>query len=415
MTTIPLSIINARINEETALCINQVWINKNPDFQREYDAWDDKLKTRFVETMLSNRAMNPIWTIFNPDNNSEEILDGMHRITTATDFINGKFFLVEKHITLEEYKKYNKKYFKDLHPDDQAKIRNYNFIFNHLDSSYRTDINKRKDMYEILNRSSKTLNEYEFNKVLYNPFYEIISENKLQLNNFLKKKDQRGEIETEIMCLIVLSEDIPSSWSSMPTLVDNYLKNKIGDTEEKVNIFLVNNKQKIKNLLDFTKKIIERLTNENVFSNDKRMFNKYFLPYKCIISRLCFKLKNIANFNRYIKNILNDFNKEILNIDIQRKLNCRSRNAMFQKHLIQLIDEIIDRHYDNKDNTNNRLFSKIMISDRLKEQENKCNICKKDLTNIKYEADHIKKWSTGGKTEYNNLQILCIHCHREKD
>lgn len=415
MTTLPLSIINARINEEMAIAYNQIWINKNPDFQRDYDAWDDKLKTRFVETMLLNRAMNPIWTILNPDNNSEEILDGMHRITTATDFINGKFFLVEKYITCEEYKKYNKKYFKDLNPDDQSKIRNYNFIFNHLDSSYRTDINKRKDMYEILNRSSKTLNEYEFNKVLYNPFYEIISENKLQFNKFLNKKDQRGEIETEIISFIVLSNNMPTSWSSINTIIDNYLKKNIGETEEEVNNFLINNKEEIKNKLDLIIKIIERLTSENIFSKDKKKFNKYFIPYKFIISRLCFKLKNMANFTRYIQNIITDLNNEILTIDIQKNLDCKSRNAIFQKNLIKLIDTIIDKHYDPKDNTNNRLFNKKMISDKLKEQKNKCNNCQKDLTTIKYEADHIKKWCNGGKTEYSNLQILCHQCHISKD
>jgi len=63
MTSLNLSIINIRINKETADATQQTYINKHPDFQREYEAWDDKLKTRFVETMLLGRAMNPIWTI----------------------------------------------------------------------------------------------------------------------------------------------------------------------------------------------------------------------------------------------------------------------------------------------------------------------------------------------------------------
>ena len=75
MSSIPLSIINLRTNKEIAITTNQVFINKNPDFQREYEAWDDKLKTRFIETILIGRAMNPIWTILNPADNSEEVLD----------------------------------------------------------------------------------------------------------------------------------------------------------------------------------------------------------------------------------------------------------------------------------------------------------------------------------------------------
>ena len=99
MSTIPLSIINLRTNKEIALTTGQVYINKNPDFQREYEAWDDKLKTRFIETILIGRAMNPIWTILNPDDNSEEVLDGMHRITTALDYLNNKFKLNSKYFT----------------------------------------------------------------------------------------------------------------------------------------------------------------------------------------------------------------------------------------------------------------------------------------------------------------------------
>ena len=100
MSSIPLSIINLRTNKEIAISTNQIYINKNPDFQREYEAWDDKLKTRFIETILIGRAMNPIWTISNPDDNSEEILDGMHRLTTALDYLNNKFMLNSKYFIL---------------------------------------------------------------------------------------------------------------------------------------------------------------------------------------------------------------------------------------------------------------------------------------------------------------------------
>ena len=77
MTTenISLSIINLRTNKENAFAVNQVFLNKSPSFQRTYEAWDDKLKTRLIETILLGRAMNPIWTILNNDNHSEEILD----------------------------------------------------------------------------------------------------------------------------------------------------------------------------------------------------------------------------------------------------------------------------------------------------------------------------------------------------
>ena len=45
-------------------------------------------------------------------------------------------------------------------------------------------------------------------------------------------------------------------------------------------------------------------------------------------------------------------------------------------------------------------------------QNGKCNMCK-NLFNInEMDADHIKKWKDGGKTEEKNCQVLCIPCNR---
>jgi hypothetical protein len=412
MSTIQLSIINLRTNKETAIAANQVFINKNPDFQREYEAWDDKLKTRFIETILIGRLMNPIWTILNPDENSEEVLDGMHRLTTALDYLNNKFKLNSKYFTdVSRGEIYDKKTFAELNLDDQAKIRNYNFTFNQLDSTYRTDVAKRRDLYEILNRSSRTLNDYEFNKVLYGKFFDLISTFKIDLNTlFFNTTDKRGELQTEIIDIIVLSSELPNSWSSINTLRDKYYADNLGNTQESVDAFLEKNEENIRSKIAMIKKIIICLKDNKFFSSEKKIFHKYFLPYKFIISRLLFKFKDISMFNRHIMDIIQELRTEITEIDIQDKLKCKSRNAMFQKRLIQFIDSIIHTSYER--NKERRLFSKTDITNKLKEQNDVCAHC--HLSKERYEADHIISWSKGGKTNYENLQILCMDCHRKK-
>lgn len=414
MTSLSLSVINIRINRENASSMGQNFINKNPDFQREYEAWDDRLKTRFVETMLIGRAMNPIWTILNPDDgDSEEILDGMHRITTATDFLNGKFCLVGKHFTTEDFKsKYDGKIFKDLSADEKSKIRNYNFMFNHLDSSYRFDVKKRMDMYEILNRSSRTLNDYEFNKVLYSSFYDIIREfkNKFKVLAFIRKKDTRGEIDSEIISFLSLSSNLPNSWSSVTDLRNKFLSNELGHSEESVTDYLNKNTKDLKEKLTFIYKIVKRLNDEKLFDQE---FTKNYILHKFFVCRLCFKMKNISNFNRHILTLIQEYKDQIVNQEIQIKLACSQRNSVFQKKLCKLLDDIIGKEFDIFDEKNKRLFKKDTILKKLKEQNDKCNLCSKDL-NSNFEGDHIKEWSKKGKTEYENLQVLCLDCHRKK-
>ena len=44
----------------------------------------------------------------------------------------------------------------------------------------------------------------------------------------------------------------------------------------------------------------------------------------------------------------------------------------------------------------------------------KCNKCECDITNNKFDIDHIGPLATGGTNKADNLQPLCKACHEEK-
>jgi hypothetical protein len=416
MEQLSLSIINLRTNKETALAAQQIYLNKSPFFQRSYEAWDDKLRTRFIESIILNRATNPIWTVLNDVDESEEILDGMHRITTALSFLNNEFAINKTHLLTLDAEKYHKRTFKELDADDRAKIRNYNFTFNKLDSSYRTDLNKLKDMYEILNRSSRTLNDYEFNKVILGPFYDIIGEHKdqfVQSGFFERTRDSRGNIETDIIEMIAFSDSLRTRWHSINQIKDEWITENMGDTFESVAKYARENGDTIRAKLAFMCKIIPEFYQRKMFSDDARTFRHAFSCYKFIISRCCHLVPNYAVFNRILPAIVEQFRQHVLVEDIQAKLECTSRSGGFQRKVIERIDAILEKEVNAEGSV--RRFTKKAIDDKLAEQSNVCPLCNLAiLATDKYEGDHIVPWTAGGKTLADNLQVVHKRCHQLK-
>ncbi len=413
MEQVSLSIINLRVNSEIARQLSQTHIDLNPDFQRAYESWTPKMKTRFIESMLLKRATNPIWTVHNPDNKSEDVLDGKHRLTTALKYLNNEFTLDNSLQTLD-ITKYIGKYFKDLSDDDQNNIRNYTFYINKLDSSYRDD-EKLQEMFEILNSSSKPLNKHEIYKPLFKHFYKFLEQFSDQFYNtvlYPKTNSTRGEIETELTKILALSEEkLPTSFVSINDLYEKWQITNLGEHKEDIELALKNKSDTFKEIITRAKKYMDKFYEEELFTDKSKSMS---IIYTAIITRCTAHIKNPAVFNRHMESLISQFRKDILVDNLQQILECSSRNAVFQKKLIEKIDIIIKNELGIK--LEPRLFSKEDISKKLEEQNNICTLCQKEIKKSisKYEGDHIIPWAAGGKTEYSNLQVVHAKCHRVK-
>lgn len=54
------------------------------------------------------------------------------------------------------------------------------------------------------------------------------------------------------------------------------------------------------------------------------------------------------------------------------------------------------------------------IEQLLKEQKNKCFICKTFIERGRFHIDHEKMLSKGGNENIDNYQLLCVKCHKNK-
>ena len=90
------------------------------------------------------------------------------------------------------------------------------------------------------------------------------------------------------------------------------------------------------------------------------------------------------------------------------------------KQLIQ--DDEVQKHsgiylylFDHQEKPLNlRTFTDNQKRKKYEEQEGTCPICHNHFNYKEMEGDHITPWSEGGKTTYENLQILCKDCNRRK-
>jgi hypothetical protein len=413
METVSLSIMHLRTNPESAQAAHQVYTNLNPDFQRDYEAWTPKMKTRFIESMLLNRATNPIWTVFNSKNGSEEVLDGKHRLTTALKFLNNEFALDDSFQVLDP-KGFSGKTFSELNDESKQKIRNYNFIVNKLDGSYRDNDEKLYDMYEILNSSSKALNKHELSKPIYKEFYKLIEQHENGFYNsplYKSVKSVRGSIQCELIKILALSEErVAESFTSLNDLSEKWLTKKLTKKPETIAETLEKERDKYIDRLTRAKKYMDSYNDLELFNDiDYRSLQ---VPIFVIVTRSVGLIK-LPLFNRHLNNLTEKFKKEILVSDLQERLGCNAKNAEFQKKLIKEVDRIIIDEIGIV--PEKRFFSKEDIANKLAEQENKCVLCKGTIGKQQhYDGDHIIPWVAGGSTSYDNCQVVHTKCHKRK-
>lgn len=63
-----------------------------------------------------------------------------------------------------------------------------------------------------------------------------------------------------------------------------------------------------------------------------------------------------------------------------------------------------------------RRFDDEMAWRKLKEQGGVCALCREQLGHARrdFHADHAHPWSLGGRTDWDNLQVLCPSCNLSK-
>jgi hypothetical protein len=389
--------------------------------------WENSDKIAMIDTAVRNWKCAPIYVIQDIEEKIDEVFDGAHRCEALFDFMDGKFVL-EKVSTVDwktsPLKDYINKKFNDLPQQIQKLIKDYKFDVNVIDEITANDPEALKILWSRLSKAGKPLNNFETMIPIHSILHREILEPNLKVwyktPFFLQEDSKRGQLEIKLQRLLALSEkEILPQFGSMEDLIKKWSSEVLGTTTEDITRNSNDKKEELNNRLKNINALFKEIIDRNILhdKDEKTIIDKSKdVPLIIILGRLGFWFPNTTKFRRCEKEICKII-KDIIMMnpnDLCKLLGVNSRNATFQRKLIEYIDckfkEINDK------NNEKRLFTTSEKQKKLEEQDNKCFLCKEAILNHqRFEGDHIIEYSRGGSTTYDNLQIVHKQCHVKKN
>jgi hypothetical protein len=145
--------------------IDRKWINASPEYQRR-QVWDNKKKSRLIESLLMNVPIPPIY-LFENDYNRYEVMDGQQRINAVVDFYKNTLKLSG----LEAWKSFEGLTY-DALPEkvkrglDRRRLNSTVIITDLQNQAYgASDI--RRQVFDRLNTGGMPLQDHELRNCLY--------------------------------------------------------------------------------------------------------------------------------------------------------------------------------------------------------------------------------------------------------
>lgn len=148
------------------------WMNLQPEYQRR-QVWDRAKKSRFIESLLMNLPVPPVF-LYEPEYNRYEVMDGQQRLSSILAFYENRLKLTG----LEHWPELNGKHYADLPVKVQRGIDRRRISAVVLQSNAPgADDELRRIVFERLNTGGQKLNAQELRNCVYaSPFASMLVE-----------------------------------------------------------------------------------------------------------------------------------------------------------------------------------------------------------------------------------------------
>ena len=203
-----------------------------PGYQREF-IWPDKMKARFIESLLLGVPVQPLFAAILDEDGRLEIIDGSQRLRTIDAFMHDELKLS----ALEKLTELNGLRFSDFPPARKNKFNLINVRVNVITD--KADLSIKQDIFDRINTSGVQANKSEVRKGAYGGFYKFITEcakneKFIALCPISDDSKKRGEAEELILRFFTYTEYGVDRKERGSKLLDSYIieKNKKGRSIE---------------------------------------------------------------------------------------------------------------------------------------------------------------------------------------
>jgi Protein of unknown function DUF262 len=146
------------------------WINLRPEYQRR-QVWDKSKQSRFIESLLMNLPVPPIF-LFESEYNRYEVMDGQQRLSSILAFYQNRLKLTG----LEHWKELQGKQYLDLPPKLQRGLdrRRISAVVLQTPLASTRNAELRQIVFERLNTGGQRLNAQELRNCLYSSAFATL-------------------------------------------------------------------------------------------------------------------------------------------------------------------------------------------------------------------------------------------------
>jgi len=338
-------------NEENGVVGYGGKLDIRPSYQREF-IYKDKQRDAVIDTIIKNFPLNVMYWAVRKDGNFE-VIDGQQRTISISQFINGDFALKNR-------------YFHNLQKDEQEQILNYKLMIYFCSG---TD-SEKLEWFRTINIAGEKLTDQELRNAVYSGSWVSAAK-----RYFSKNGCPAYEVGNDYLNGIPIRQDYLETtikWLSNDSIEQYMAEHQHEPNANELWLYF-----------------------QSVINWVKTIFPKYRKEMKGIEWGFLYNEFKGKKFDS--AKIENEISKLMQNEDVTNKKGIYSYVLTRKEKFLNI-----------------RAFSDNQKRETYERQKGICAKCKEHFELFEMEADHIKPWHEGGKTNEDNCQMLCKECNRKK-